>query len=246
VQDEISHIIANKCRQKLSLKDQEEKLVEAPIKNLETYTLFLKGLHFHNKLTPSDAKKAISFFEEAISLEPSYAQAYAMAATDYALLGTMGQMPPAEAFEIVHSYSNKALLLDNACAPAYAAKGAAYLLYDWQWKEGFDSLMKAIELNPATTNAHQLLCFYYMTVGEREEAVRIMEQALKADPLSPVVNHYLAEAYFNAGRIDVNRYEKTRDCIFLIEFKKCRVHDKFMFTLTSGVKIVDHRFRKSI
>jgi len=32
--------------------------------------------------------------------------------------------------------------------------------------------------------------------------VAIMEKALEVDPLSPIVNHYLAEAYLNAGRTD--------------------------------------------
>ncbi len=80
VQDEISSIIANKLRENLTAREHEETLVKAPTQNLEAYTLFLKGLHFHNKITPNDAKKAIECFEKAITLEPDYAHAYAMAA----------------------------------------------------------------------------------------------------------------------------------------------------------------------
>ena len=76
------------------------------------------------------------------------------------------------------------------------------MLYDWKWKQAYDSLLKAIELNPATTGAHQLLSFYYVSTGRKKEAVDIMEKALQVDPLSPIVNQYLAEAYFNAGRTD--------------------------------------------
>jgi TolB-like protein len=74
VQDEISSIIANKCRMNLTAREHEETLVKAPTQNLEAYTLFLKGLHFHNKITPKDVKKAIECFENAI-LEPDYANA---------------------------------------------------------------------------------------------------------------------------------------------------------------------------
>ncbi len=70
VQDEISSIIANKCRVNLTAKEHEEKLVKVPTQNLEAYTLFLKGLHFYNKITPKNIKKAIECFEEAITLEP--------------------------------------------------------------------------------------------------------------------------------------------------------------------------------
>ena len=202
VQDEISNIIANKCRKNLTAKEHRETLVKAPTQNIEAYTLFLKGLHFHNKLNPNDAKRAIEYYEKAIALEPDYAFAYAMAAAAYAFLGATGQMQPKEAFEVVHRYGDKALQLDSSLAAGYAAKGWAYLFYDWKWKQAYDSLLKAIELNPATTGAYQLLSFYYLITGRKKEAVEIMEKALQVDPLSPVVNHFLAEVYHNAGRTD--------------------------------------------
>jgi TolB-like protein/Tfp pilus assembly protein PilF len=202
VQDEISNIIANKCRKNLSAKEHKETLVKVPTQNIEAYTLFLKGLHFHNKLNPNDATRAIEYYEKAIALEPDYASAYAMAASAYAFLGATGQMQPKDAFEIVHRYSDKALQLDSSLAAGYAAKGWAYLFYDWKWKQAHDSLQKAIELNPATTGAYQLLSFYYLIIGKKKEAVEIMEKALQVDPLSPIVNHFLAEVYHNAGRTD--------------------------------------------
>lgn len=202
VQDEISSIIANKLRENLTAREHEETLVKVPTQNLEAYTLFLKGLHFHNKITPSDAKKGIECFEKAITLEPDYANAYAMAAAGYAFLGATGQMEPNEAFDVVHKYSDKALRLDSSLAAGYAAKGSAYLFYDWNWKQACDALLKAIKLNPATTGAHQMLSFYYMITGRKEEAVDIMEKAYQVDPLSPIVNKSLADAYLNAGRAD--------------------------------------------
>ena len=213
VQAEISGIIANKLRENLSAREHEEKLVKVPTQNLEAYTLFLKGLHFHNKVTPNDAKKAIECFEKAITLEPDYAHAYAMAAAGYAFLGATGQMQPNEAFEIVHQYSDKALQLDSSLAAGYSAKGSAYLLYDWKWKQAYESLLKALELHPATTLAHQLLSLYYLSTGRKNEAVTIMEKALQADPISPIVNQYLADAYLNAGRtVDaLNQVERLLD-----------------------------------
>jgi tetratricopeptide (TPR) repeat protein len=162
----------------------------------------LQGLHFHNKITPKGVKKAIACFEKAIALEPNYSHAYAMAAASYAFLGATGQMQPHKAFKVVHQYSDKALQLDSTLAGGYVAKGSAYLLYDWKWKQAYESLLKAIELNPATTGAHQLLSFYYMITGQKQEAVAIMEKALQVDPLSLMVNKSLIDAYNNAGRMD--------------------------------------------
>ncbi|MBK8983510.1 MAG: tetratricopeptide repeat protein [Ignavibacteria bacterium] len=201
VQDEISSIIVNKCRVNLSAKEHEEKILKAPTQNLDAYTLYLKGLHFYNKITPKNVKKAIEFFENAIALEPAYAQAMTMAAQAYAFLGATGQMQPGEAFAVVHKYSDKAIHLDGSLSEGYTAKGSAYLLYDWKWKEAFESLSKAIELNPVF-DAHQLLSFYYRITGRKNEAVDIMKKALKADPLSPIVNKALTDAYMITGRTD--------------------------------------------
>lgn len=59
VQDEISSIIANRMRENLTAAHQKETLIKTPVKNMEAYTVFLKGLHFYNKITPADARKAI-------------------------------------------------------------------------------------------------------------------------------------------------------------------------------------------
>ena len=92
VQDEISSIIANRLRENLSLSKQTEQLVKAPTKNIEAYTLFLKGLYFRSKITPADMLKAIDLFEQAIQLEPNYAEAYAYIAGTYSYLGATGQV----------------------------------------------------------------------------------------------------------------------------------------------------------
>jgi TolB-like protein/Tfp pilus assembly protein PilF len=202
VQDEISAIIANKLRENLAASQQGKQLVKAPTLNLAAYTNYLKGLHYWNKLTPADARKAIACFEEAIALEPGYAQAYAMMAGAYSYLGSTGQMQPGKAFKIVHEYANKALALDNTIAESHTAKGAAYLFYEWKWKEAHDALQKAIQLNPAATPAYQLLAFYYIMTGQKYEAVKIMEEAVRVDPLSPIMNHALGNMYIFAERYD--------------------------------------------
>ena len=83
VQDEISGIIANKLRENLVATSKEEHLVKKPTRNITAYTYYLKGLHYWNKLTPADFRKAIECFEQAIAIEPTYAQAYAMMAGAY-------------------------------------------------------------------------------------------------------------------------------------------------------------------
>ena len=202
VQDEISSIIANRLRENLSVTKQAEHLVKAPTKNVEAYTLYLKGMHFYNKLTPADYYKAIDFFEEAIKLEPNYAQAYAMLAGTWAYLGVTGQAQPEKAFEIVKRYSEKALQLDDKVAESHVAKATMHLMHDGNWQAGYDEIQTAIRLNPAATGAYEMLAIYYLFNFDVAQAVKVMEQASQIDPLSPQINHFLADTYFFADRYD--------------------------------------------
>ena len=213
VQDEISSIIANKLRENLTSKQKEEHLVKAPTRNITAYTYYLKGLHFRNKLTPADWHKAIECFEQAITIEPAYAQAYAMSAAVYSYLGATGQILPDKAFEIVHRYADKALQLDSTVAESHIAKARAYLLYEWKWQDAFEALQRAIRLNPGAIEAYELLGYCYVVMGQKEEAVRLLEQAEQMDPLSPVIIQSLCHMYNFAERFD----EAIREADKLLE-----------------------------
>lgn len=202
VQDEISHIIANRLRENLSLATKNENLVKTPTKNINAYTLYLKGLHYWNKLTPADTYKAIECFQQAIDLESAYAQAYAMIAIAYSNLGATGQLKPDKAFGFANQYSDKALKLDDSIAESHIAKAKVHLFYEKKWQAAYDSLQKALQLNPAYTETYRLLGYYYIVTGKKEEAVKILEKALTIDPISTVINNYLGEAYIMANRYD--------------------------------------------
>ena len=202
VQDEISSIIANKLRQNLSSKQLDESLTKSHVRNITAYTLYLKGLHFWNKQTPAESRRAIQYFEQSIEMEPSYAQAYAMAAAAYSWLGAMGQVLPHKAFAIVHHYADQALKLDDSVAEGHAAKASAYLFYDWKWEAAYQELQQAIQLNPAAIETYELLSFYYIIMGKIQEAVATMEKAEELDPLSPIVSQGLGNVYVFAERFD--------------------------------------------
>ena len=202
VQDEISSIIVNRLRENLALASKNEHLVKSVTKNINAYTLYLKGLHYWNKLTPADTYKAIECFQQAIDLEAGYAQAYAMIAICYSNLGATGQLKPDKAFGFADQYSDKALRLDEGIAESHIAKARVYLFFEMKWQAAYEALQKALQLNPAYTETYRLLGYYYIVTGEKEEAVKILEKALEIDPLSTVINNYLGEAYAMAGYYD--------------------------------------------
>jgi len=202
VQDEISGIISNKLREDMAPRPKEEHLVKPPTNNVTAYTYFLKGLHFWNKLTPSDTRKAIECYQQAIAIEPSYAQAYAQSAAAYSFLGATGQMLPEKAFEIVHNYADKALSIDSSIAESHIAKASAFLFYDWNWEGAYKALQKAIRLNPAAIEAYDMLGYYYVVKGQKEKAIECLEEAERLDPLSPVIMQSLGNMYIFAEKYD--------------------------------------------
>lgn len=195
LQDEISGIIANKLRENLLPAQQEEKLVKAPVNNIEAYTCYLKALHFWNKLTPADSKRCIDCCEQAITMEPAYAQPYAMAAAAYAYLGSSGQMLPERAFSIAKNYSDRAISIDSSIAEGYIAKASVYLFYEWKWQEAFDCLQQAIRLNPGAVEAYEMLSVYYVLMNQKVKALQTLKEAELIDPLSPGVIQALGEMY---------------------------------------------------
>src|SRR5207253_2058556 len=106
------------------------------------------------------------------------------------------------AFEIVHRYADKSIELDSSVAEGHIAKASAYLLYEWKWQEAYDMLQKAIALNPSAIEAYELLGMYYTINGEKEKAVRLLEEAERIDPLSPVIAQSLGNMYIFALRFD--------------------------------------------
>ncbi|MBL0742349.1 adenylate/guanylate cyclase domain-containing protein [Chryseolinea lacunae] len=200
VQDEISNIIANKLRENLT--EAQRLGHRQTVQNVDAYTAYLKGLHYWNKITPADLRTSIACFEKAVALDPGYAQAYAMIASVYSSLGASGQMSPHKAFALVHEFADKALAIDDTIAEGYIAKAGAYLFYEWKWKETYDALQKAIHLNPGAITAYPLLGYYYVLMGEKEEAINVMERAVKLDPLSPIINHALGNIYIYGERYD--------------------------------------------
>lgn len=76
VQDEIARSIAQALR--INLSPQEEQAIALkPTKNPEAYDSYLRGRNFMRRTNRQDLECALQMFEQAISIEPSFALAHA-------------------------------------------------------------------------------------------------------------------------------------------------------------------------
>jgi adenylate cyclase len=203
LQDEIAGIIANRMREQLV-----NKTVDAPetSQNIEAYQLYLKGLFFFNKGTPADYYKAIQFFEEAIAIDTSLANAHAMIASCYAALTSIGNVNPADVMEKVRTASRNAIRLNSQLPQSYLAMAMLQLYFEFQFEEAHNNINKAFLISPNSSDAHYAASHYYAIINDRQRMVEEAEGALGSDPLSLIKNNQLGETLMAARR--TNEAEK--------------------------------------
>ena len=84
VQDEIARKIAEALRVTLSPQELEALAVK-PTENLQAYDLYLRGKRYARRQTRQDLEFALQMFENAVTIDPSFALAYAACANACAM-----------------------------------------------------------------------------------------------------------------------------------------------------------------
>jgi len=170
--------------------------------NPKAYEAYLQGRFEWNLRTTQSLMQAISYFQQAIAYDASYAPSYAGLADCYALLGSAPNtaLPPSEAFPKAKANALKALALDKDLAEAHVSLGYSALVYDWNYPEAEKEFRKAIELRPDYATAHQYYAYYLTAMGEIDQAIAERQRAVSIEPRSPLLNAALGEAYYEAHR----------------------------------------------
>ena len=190
LEDEIARKISATLQLRLT-GEQQEHLARRPTVDHEAYHLYLKGRYLWNHRNDASLKKAIDFFERAVTRDPSYALAYVGLADSYALLACQvdfGSLDPQEAYPKAIGAARKALDLDGDLAEAHASLGNIFASYDWNWSAAEQEFRRAIELNPRYATAHHWYAEMLSYVKRFDEAFREIHLALELDPLSLGIN----------------------------------------------------------
>jgi DNA-binding winged helix-turn-helix (wHTH) protein/TolB-like protein/tetratricopeptide (TPR) repeat protein len=178
--------------------------------NPEAYQLYLRGRYFWNKRTGPDLERAIHYLEQAVNLDPIYAQAYSGLADVYAVLSYFTNRPFEETFPRAKAFAEKAVSLDNNLADPHATLGLIEST-NWEWAQGEEEYRRALALNPNYATAHHWHGLSLLSMGRADESVQEMERALELDPLSIEINSDLGVVLAFAGRIDegISRLKQT-------------------------------------
>jgi len=172
--------------------------------NPEAYEAYLKGRYYWNKRTADGLQKGLGYFQQAIQIDPRYAQAYAGMAESYLVAaGWEDWMAPwREAIPKAREAAKKALEIDSSLGSAHAC--LAYIIWEDELdqRHAEEEFKRAIELDPGYATAHQWYAEFLTGMGRYEDALAESRTALKLDPLSLIINAEVGYVYYYARKYD--------------------------------------------
>jgi eukaryotic-like serine/threonine-protein kinase len=196
LQDEITRAIVDALKIKLaiSLPAHEQR-------NTEVYDLYLQGLYFSNKGSEQDLRRALGFFQRAVEKDPTFAHAWTGIAKVWYFLADV-YVKPLDAYPASKEAALKAIALDEKDAEAHCYLSEAKRVLDWDLASADAELKRALELDPNSAPAHFFLSLLPLFRGELQEGLRLVIEAEKLDPVSPITSYVATAAYLANDRID--------------------------------------------
>lgn len=197
VEEEIARSIVNLLQDRYLEKGQVTS--QAKTASTDAYVMYLKGREEYRKQTTESMKSARKYFEQAIALDPEYAQAYVGLADTVAMLAKgaagfghdafFGVLDRDIASQLSLQNLDKALVRAPELAEAYAVRGLVLALLQDNVDEAISSLDKAISLNPSLAKAYM---WKFLTLDHQarySEAWGVLQKAYEFDPIS-IANQY--------------------------------------------------------
>jgi len=161
---------------------------------------YQKGRHFLNQRSPDSLAQALTYFEEAVRLNPRFAEGHAAIALATIHQVDAGATDRAALVARARKETRRALELNPNVADAHAALGMMYLVFDWNFTKSEEEFRRALQLNPALMAAHQGYAWLLSATGRHPEAIAAAQQAVNADPATPARYTELAWTLSYSGR----------------------------------------------
>ncbi|HMF81509.1 MAG TPA: protein kinase, partial [Candidatus Acidoferrum sp.] len=196
LQDEITRSIVEALKVKLavSLPVHEQR-------NTEAYELYLQGLFFSNKSSEADLRRALSFFQGTLEKDSTFSRAWTGIAKVWYFLADV-YVKPLEAYPASREAALKAIALDENDAEAHCYLSEAKRVLDWDLEGADAELKRAVQLDPNSAPAHFFLSMLPLFRGELQEGLRLVLEAEKLDPVSPITSYVATAAYLANDQID--------------------------------------------
>jgi DNA-binding winged helix-turn-helix (wHTH) protein/TolB-like protein/Tfp pilus assembly protein PilF len=171
--------------------------------NEEAYRFYLQGMYLYDRRNSPDARKAVEALEQAVRLDPNYAQAWAGKAHAHRYASNLGpNIDTREEYRKSIEAINKALALDANLSEAYSALCENKYFYEYDFQGAERECKRAIELNPNSSMAHEIYSRFLSSRGRHDEAIAEIKRAIDLEPTSLFNQRNLGVALFYARRYE--------------------------------------------
>jgi adenylate cyclase len=202
LQDEVLIKITEALDVKMGVGDHA-RVMGKGTKNLEAYLKAREAREYVYRPTKEDNAIARKLAEEAITLDPGYARAYAVLAGTYmndVLFGTTTS--PTESLTRAKELQQKAVSLDESDGFLHANLAYVYGLMR-EFDKGFPEVERALALDPNSSETLLRAGAFLLFAGKLEDAISLLEKSIRLNPLAPATYYsFLSVAYRNAGRYE--------------------------------------------
>ena len=207
LQDQVLEQIVDSLALRLS-ETERRRLASHGTDSVAAHDFYLRGLFQESVFTREGNRQAMRFYEQALSIDPDYAMAYARIANILELNARNGwsgdvQADIAKAVEL----TEKAVALDpqNPNLHWSLGRATARLRTPEALQRGIKSLERAIELDPNFADAYAFLTVLYVADGRAEDGLKSVETAMRINPRYPFwylfmrgMTRYVVEDYQSA------------------------------------------------
>ncbi len=190
---------------------EKTRIERLPTRNLEAYDYYSRAEQKVYTVDYSSLGEALTLYQKAISLDPSFAEAYsgyARAMVDVLGYDYQPLMLSAIARQRAYEAAGRALGLNPQSARAYAVLGILQML-DGETAEALASVRTAVALDPNGEEAALNQAIVLTYAGHNEDALADMERVLRLDPVPrpQVLDYYALVLYMN------RQYEKALEIL---------------------------------
>ncbi len=184
------------------LVQEKSRIDKRATSNMESYTLYLKGLNYRGERTEDGYKKAVRYFEDALKRDSKFPLAYAGIADCYARMGEDGTLSPRESFPKAKEYATKAIELDGSLAEAHATLGGVLEEYYFDQTGAEEEFRLALNYNPNYGRVCHSYGAHLACMGRLDEAITEIGRAQELNPLALEVNECAAVIFNCANQFD--------------------------------------------
>jgi len=161
----------------------------------EAYRLYLLGKYHFNKY---EFPKALQYFQQAIALDPQYAQVHLYTASCYGGMTFFGYMSPREGYEKVKAEIALALKIDDKLPMAHRSVASANFYFDWNWEVAEEAFQRAVSLLPGFADTYQTYAWFLTAMDRTEEAQAMIKRGLEFEPLAPSMYTTASNVFYMA------------------------------------------------